>query len=101
MRAKTTRRRPFSKQGARYARISVFASSITRSSRPLVSWLRPRIGPKGLEFARARVEMKAIEAVLHLRQQAPRRLKSMVPDHVWALVRPDGLAPQPDEESKR
>jgi coenzyme F420 hydrogenase subunit beta len=69
--------------------------------RPLVSWLMPRIGPKGLEFARARVEMKAIETVLHLRQQAPRRLKSMVPDHVWTLVKPYGLAPRPDEESER
>ncbi|RYG86125.1 coenzyme F420 hydrogenase, partial [bacterium] len=28
--------------------------------RPLVAWLMPRIGPRGLEFARARVEMKAI-----------------------------------------
>jgi coenzyme F420 hydrogenase subunit beta len=66
--------------------------------RPLVSWLMPRIGPRGLEFARARVEMKAIETVLHLRQQAPRRLKSMVPDHVWALVKPYGLGPQRGEE---
>ncbi len=69
--------------------------------RPLVGWLMPRIGPKGLEFARARVEMKAIETVLHLRQQAPRRLKSMVPDHVWALVKPYGLTKQRDEESER
>ena len=67
--------------------------------RPLVSWLMPRIGPRGLEFARARVEMKAIETVLHLRQQAPRRLKSMVPDHVWALVKPYGLEPHLGEES--
>lgn len=69
--------------------------------RPLVSWLMPRIGPKGLEFARARVEMKAVETVLHLRRQAPRRLKSMVPAHVWDLVRPYGLRPQPDERAAR
>ena len=25
--------------------------------RPIVSWLMPRIGPRGLEFARARVEL--------------------------------------------
>jgi coenzyme F420 hydrogenase subunit beta len=60
--------------------------------KPLVGWLMPRIGPKGLEFARARVEMKAIETVLHLRQQAPKRLKSMVPAHVWKLVEPYGIA---------
>ena len=29
--------------------------------------------------------------------QRPRRLKSMVPDHVWRLVAPYGLAPRPDE----
>jgi coenzyme F420 hydrogenase subunit beta len=65
--------------------------------RPLVAWLMPRIGPKGLEFARARVEMKAIETVLHLRRQAPRRLKSMVPAHAWELVKPYGLKAGDDE----
>jgi coenzyme F420 hydrogenase subunit beta len=69
--------------------------------RPLVSWLMPRIGPQGLEFARARVEMKAVETVLHLRRQAPRRLKSMVPAHVWDLVRPYGLVPRPEEQRER
>jgi coenzyme F420 hydrogenase subunit beta len=61
--------------------------------RPLVGWLMPRVGPRGLEFARARVEMKAVETVLFLRQKAPRRLRSMVPAHVWGLVAPYGLAP--------
>jgi coenzyme F420 hydrogenase subunit beta len=61
--------------------------------RPIVGWLMPRIGPRGLEFARARVEMKAVETVLHLRRQFPRRMKSMVPPHVWALVAPYGLKP--------
>ncbi len=32
----------------------------------------PRIGPKGLEFARARIEMKAAETVLHLARAEPR-----------------------------
>jgi len=59
--------------------------------RPLVGWLMPRIGPRGLEFARARVEMKAIETVLHLRRAAPRKMRAMVPNHVWALVAPYGL----------
>ena len=67
--------------------------------RPLVGWLMPRIGPRGLEFARARLEMKAVETVLHLRRQAPAKLKSMVPDHVWALVEPYGLRPWPGEQS--
>ncbi|MBM3337558.1 MAG: coenzyme F420 hydrogenase, partial [Betaproteobacteria bacterium] len=42
--------------------------------RPIVGWLMPRIGPRGLEFARARVEMKAIETVIHLRRAQPARL---------------------------
>jgi coenzyme F420 hydrogenase subunit beta len=65
--------------------------------RPIVGWLMPRIGPRGLEFARARVEMKAVETIVHLRRERPRRLKSMVPAHVWRLVAPYGLTPRPDE----
>jgi coenzyme F420 hydrogenase subunit beta len=65
--------------------------------RPMMGWLMPRIGPRGLEFARARVEMKAIETVLHLRRQYPQRMKNMVPAHVWALVKRYGLEPQNGE----
>jgi len=65
--------------------------------RPIVAWLQPRIGPRGLEFARARVEMKAVETVLHLRRAHPARIKNMVPAHVWRLVAPYGLAPSADE----
>jgi coenzyme F420 hydrogenase subunit beta len=65
--------------------------------RPIVGWLMPRIGPRGLEFARARVEMKAVETIIHLRREHAHRLKNMVPAHVWALVRPYGLAPAADE----
>jgi coenzyme F420 hydrogenase subunit beta len=59
--------------------------------RPVVGWLMPRIGPRGLEFARARVEMKAVETVIHLSRAHPKRLRSMVPSHIWALVKPYGL----------
>jgi coenzyme F420 hydrogenase subunit beta len=65
--------------------------------RPIAGWLMPKVGPKGLEFARARVEMKAIETVLHLRRETPRRMKHMVPDHVWRLVAPYALTPAPGE----
>ena len=65
--------------------------------RPIVGKLMPKVGPKGLEFARARLEMKAIETVLHLRREQPRRLKNMVPPHIWDLVAPYGLAPEPGE----
>ena len=47
--------------------------------RPIVGWLMPKVGPKGLEFARARVEMKAIETILHLRRERPAMMKNMVP----------------------
>ncbi len=65
--------------------------------RPLMGWRMPRVGPRGLEFARARVEMKAVETVLHLRRAYPKRLRSMVPAHVWALVKPYGLTPDEHE----
>ena len=61
--------------------------------RPLMGWLMPRVGPRGLEFARARLEMKAIEAVLHLRRARPARLRHMLPSHLWALVKTLRLEP--------
>lgn len=64
--------------------------------KPLVNWLMPRVGPRGLEFARARVEMKAIEAILHLRREAPARIKNMLPQHVWDLAARYGLKPDAD-----
>jgi len=69
--------------------------------RPVVGWLMPRIGPRGLEFARARVEMKAVETVVHLRRERARRLRAMVPEHVWRLVKPYGLVPADDEMPHR
>ncbi len=66
--------------------------------RPIVGALMPIVGPKGLEFGRARVEMKAIETILHLRREKPAMIKNMVPDHVWALVAKYGLVPQDDEK---
>lgn len=66
--------------------------------RPLVSWLQPRIGPRGLEFARARVEMKAAETILHLRREVPAKMKNMIPAHVWKIAAPYGLTPAPDEK---
>ena len=67
--------------------------------RPVMGWLMPRIGPKGLEFARARVEMKAAETILHLRREEPAKMKNMVPDHVWRIAAPYDIAPQPGEQS--
>jgi coenzyme F420 hydrogenase subunit beta len=41
--------------------------------------------------------MKAVETILHLRREQPRKLKAMVPPHVWRLVAPYGLTPAPGE----
>lgn len=68
--------------------------------RPIMGFLMPRLGPKGLEFARARLDMKAAETVLHLRREAPAKIKNMVPDHVWRLTKAYGLTPTEDEQSQ-
>ena len=68
--------------------------------RPIVGWLMPKVGPRGLEFARTRVEMKAIETVLHLRREQPAKMASMVPKHIWPLVEPYGIKPSEQEVHK-
>jgi len=69
--------------------------------RPIVSFLMPRIGPRGLEFARTRVEMKAAETVMHLRNEEPKRMKTMIPNHVWDLVAPYDITPEPGERKDK
>jgi len=97
--------------GRRAAAVAGFIANVERAAgglplrrmpgwlRGIVGWLQPRTGPRGLEFARTRLEMKAAECVLHLRRAAPARMKHMIPGHVWALVRPYGLVPRPGERA--
>jgi len=66
--------------------------------RGIMGWLMPKIGPKGLEFAKARLEMKAIETVLHLRSEYPAKMKNMIPNHVWSIVEPYDLKPGDGEK---
>jgi len=96
-------------RGRRAAHVRGFIANVARAAgglplrrmpdwlRPLVGWMMTRFGPKGLEFARTRVEMKAAETILHLRRERPRRMRDLVPSHVWALVAPYGLAPKAGE----
>jgi coenzyme F420 hydrogenase subunit beta len=96
-------------KGKREGSVRGFADNVARAAgglplrkmpdwmRPVMGWLMPRIGPRGLEFARTRVEMKAAETVLHLRRAMPRRMKSMIPAHVWALVAPYDIRPETGE----
>lgn len=97
--------------GKRFSAVKGFLANVERAAgglplrsmpnwaRPIVAWLMPRTGPRGLEFARTRVEMKALEAIVHLRQHYPKRLKAMIPPHLWTLVAPYGLTPGPDERA--
>jgi coenzyme F420 hydrogenase subunit beta len=97
--------------GKRQGPVKGFMANVERSAgglplrrmpnwlRPIVGWLMPKVGPRGLEFARARVEMKAAETIIHLRREKPRRLKTMVPQHIWKLMTPYGVAPKDDELS--
>jgi coenzyme F420 hydrogenase subunit beta len=101
---------PLGSAGKRKGSVAGFAKNVERAAgglplrampdwlRPIMGWLMPRIGPKGLEFARARVEMKAVETVLHLEREKPGRAKSMIPDHVWQLVRPYGYTRKKQDE---
>ena len=96
---------PLGSAGKRASAVKGFIANVERAAgglplrrmpgwlRPIISWLMPRIGPRGLEFARTRLEMKAAETIIHLRREAPRRMKHMVPPHVWALVKGYGLEP--------
>ena len=65
--------------------------------RGIFAWVMPRFGPRGLEFAKARIEMKAIESIIHLRNTAPHKIKNMVPGHIWKLGQAYGLKPSNDE----
>ncbi len=97
--------------GKRHGPVKGFLANVQRAAgglplrrmpdwlRPVVGWLMPRIGPRGLEFARARVEMKAVETIIHLRREEPARMKSMVPEHVWTLVQPYGLVARKGERA--
>ena len=101
--------KPLTDKGNRTSAVKGFMENTARAAggmplrrmpnwlRPIVSYLQPRIGPRGLEFARARVEMKAVETILHLRRTHPARVKNMVPKHVWRLVKRYGLVPGDDE----
>jgi len=103
---------PPGSKGKRHSAVKGFLANVERAAgglplrampdwvRPIVGWIMPRFGPRGLEFARTRVEMKACETVMHLRREEPRRMKSMIPGHVWALVEKYGVVPGEGEISQ-
>lgn len=101
--------KPPTSAGQRFGAVQGFIRNLERSAgglplrrmpkwlRPVVSWLMPRIGPRGLEFARARVQMKAAETVIHLRREEAPRIKYMVPAHIWNLMSAHGFKPTSHE----
>lgn len=100
---------PLQSAGRRRGAVQAFLAAIERTAggmpqrrmpnwlRPLVGWLMPRVGPRGLEFARTRVEMKVLEGIVNLRQHRPRRLRRMVPAFAWRLASAYGLTPAAGE----
>ncbi len=103
------RTEPLGSAGKRAGPVKGFIANVERAAgglplrrmpdwvRPIVSWIMPRFGPRGLEFARTRLEMKAAETIIHLRRERPRRVKSMVPPHIWTLLAPYGIERAGDE----
>lgn len=100
-------------RGRRAGPVRAYAQNVARAAgglplrrmpdrlRPIAGRLQRWFGPAGLEFARARVEMKAIETVLHLRRAARAKMKNMIPDHVWRLVAAYGLRPEAGERHEQ
>ena len=100
---------PLASAGNRLGPVKGFMKNVERAAgdlpvqkmpnilRGIFAWVMPRFGPRGLEFAKARVEMKAIESIIHLRNTAPHKIKNMVPDHLWGLVKRYGLEAAPEE----
>jgi len=74
---------------------------LPRRPRPLVALLQRRFGPRGLEFARARVEMKSLEGIVTRRRHGARLMRRMVSPYAWALAARYGVAPRPGELDPR
>lgn len=100
---------PLSSAGNRFSAVKGFMRNVELAAgglpvqrmpnllRGIFAWVMPRFGPRGLEFAKARIEMKAIESIIHLRNTAPHKIKNMVPDYLWSLAKKYDLEPQGNE----
>ncbi|WP_296807898.1 Coenzyme F420 hydrogenase/dehydrogenase, beta subunit C-terminal domain [Thiocapsa sp.] len=56
--------------------------------RKLVAMLQRTRGPKGLEFARAVIEMKLLRNLNYVRSKFPKFESRVVPDHVYETLKP-------------
>ncbi len=76
--------------------------------RKLVAHLQRTKGPKGLEFARAIIEMKLLRNLNYVRSKFARLESRVVPNHVYATLEPyaahyesvfgRSLSPLPEEQ---
>ena len=101
--------KPLTSTGRRAAAVRGFARNLARAEgglptrrmpgalRPLVAFLQRKLGPSGLEFARARIEMKYLEGISALRRSRPRRVRWMVPGVAWRLCSRYGVVPVASE----
>ena len=60
--------------------------------RRLIAWLQRHRGPRGLEFARAIIEMKLLRNLHHVRGQFARFEPRIVPDYVYRALAPYDVA---------
>ena len=76
--------------------------------RKLIAFLQRRRGPRGLEFARAIIEMKLLRNYTHVREKFPQMEDRIVPYHVYAAIKPYaaeyaavfGREPGPDSKAE-
>lgn len=102
-------RMPLRSRGRRAGPVRAHLANVRRAegglpTRRAPDWARPWIdramrwfGPKGVEFARTRVEMKYVEGITLLRERAPRRIRRMVPAFAWRIADDYGLVPADGE----
>jgi len=103
---------PMGSRGHRAGAVRAFLGALQRTAdglptRRAPAWLKPLIGrmmtafgPRGLEFARTRVEMKVLEGIVTLRRHRPHRLRRMVPAFAWTLAHAYGLIPTGREHAR-
>ncbi len=87
--------RPLSEAGDRTRGMPRFIAMLAKRPgkppkliRQLIAFLQRRRGPRGLEFARAIIEMKLLRNYTYVRDRFPQMEEKIVPYHVYEATRP-------------
>ncbi|WP_295439291.1 Coenzyme F420 hydrogenase/dehydrogenase, beta subunit C-terminal domain [uncultured Thiodictyon sp.] len=87
--------RPLSEAGDRTRGMPRFIAMLAKRPgkppkliRQLIAFLQRRRGPRGLEFARAIIEMKLLRNYTYVRDKFPQLEEKIVPYHVYEATRP-------------